>query len=46
MSALLKQVPLFVSVYYLTIICTYIQYGTMCPLTLTLSSNYGTVYGL
>jgi hypothetical protein len=43
-SALLKQVPQFVPIHYLTIICTYIQYGNMCPLTGLSSSSYGRVH--
>jgi hypothetical protein len=43
-SALLKKVPQFVTLHYLTIICTYIQYGNMCPVTRVSSGSYGTVY--
>ena len=42
-SALLKQVPLFVPIYYLNITVTYIVYGNMCPLTGALSGSYSAV---
>jgi hypothetical protein len=45
MSVLLKQVPLFVPIYYLNITCAYMMYGNMCPLTVVSSSRYCTVYG-
>jgi hypothetical protein len=43
--ALLQQVPLFVPIYYLTITCTYLVCGNLCPLTGASSSSYCTVYG-
>jgi len=44
-SALLKQVPLFVPICYLTITGTYLLYINMCPLIRASSSSYCTVYG-
>jgi len=44
-SALLKQVPLFVPVCYLTISGTYLVYGNMYPLTGASSSSCCKVYG-
>jgi len=44
-SALLKQVPLFVPIYYLTTTGTYMLHGNLCPLTFASSSSYCTVYG-
>ena len=37
-SALLKQVPLFVPIYYLTVTWTYMVYGNVCPLPRSSSS--------
>jgi hypothetical protein len=42
-SALLKQVPLLLTVHSLTIIRTCMMYGNMCPLTGTLSISHGRV---
>jgi len=44
-SALLKQLPLFVPIYYLTTTGTYMVYSNMCLLTGASSSSYCAVYG-